>query len=185
MVVEDNGGPGAVGAEQRSAFVDQVPDGLGRADQRRTARVYLRGLLDPARRARLACCKVRRRAGGQPCSAAVHHLYPVGMAAAAAANRRAHPPVSTVGALAPAVAVSTIPQRGPHSVGVRRRFASTTGPTVDGPLAVGAFLATDAVQVPIDWELVLDGEWAGDGERRNRTRIPGVDPAAIVVAAHA
>jgi hypothetical protein len=47
MVVEDNGGPGAVGAEQRSAFVDQVSDGLGRADQRRTARVYLRGLLDP------------------------------------------------------------------------------------------------------------------------------------------
>jgi SRSO17 transposase len=185
MVVEDNGGPGAVGAEQRSAFVDQVSDGLGRADQRRTARVYLRGLLDPqGGRGSPAAKSGVEHAASRALQQFITFL-PWEWQPPRPANRRAHPPVSTVGALAPAVAVSTIPQRGPHSVGVRRRFASATGPTVDGQLAVGAFLATDAVQVPIDWELVLDGERAGDGERRNRTRIPGVDPAAIVVAAHA
>jgi len=43
MLVEDNGGPGAVDAEQRSAFVNQVSDGRSAGHRA----VYLRGLLDP------------------------------------------------------------------------------------------------------------------------------------------
>jgi hypothetical protein len=62
MVVEDNGAPDAVGAEQRSAFVNQVSDGLGRADERGTARVYLRDLLDPPT-PRGRCAPAARRFG--------------------------------------------------------------------------------------------------------------------------
>lgn len=155
-----------------TVFAETVFGSLHRTDQRRWAQAYLRGLLDtPGKKT------VRRLAttvSDSPTASQSLHQFvnaspwdwtPVRDELMRWTEERALPQAWVL-------AEAVLRKRGEHSCGVHRRFAPATGRTINCQAAVGAFLATEAEAVPVDWHLYLPGTWAKDPERRQRTRIP-------------
>ncbi|MGW1075425.1 IS701 family transposase [Streptomyces sp. NPDC002537] len=155
-----------------SVFAETVFGSLHRTDQRRWADAYLKGLLStPGKKT------VRRLAttvSDSPTASQSLHQFvnaspwdwaPVREELTRWTEERAVP-------RAWVLAESFLRKRGEHSCGVHRRFAPATGRSINCQAAVGAFLATDAQAVPVDWHLHLPGTWAKDPERRQRARIP-------------
>nr|WP_240979841.1 transposase [Streptomyces sp. HNM0574] len=70
------------------------------------------------------------------------------------------------------VSLATIPKRGDHSVGVHRRFVPDLGRTINCQVGMGLFLSSGSCSAPVDWQLLLNGEWSRDPARRRRTRVP-------------
>ncbi|MFJ8975722.1 IS701 family transposase [Streptomyces sp. NPDC102282] len=154
------------------AFVAEVFEGLPRADQRRWAHVYTRGLLvTPGRKT------VRRLAASVSDSAtaaqALHQFVnaspwswePVRARLADWVVRRSRPRALVIG-------VAVLPKRGDRSCGVHRRFVPQGGRTVNCQVGIGAFLATDDATLPVGWRLFLPGPWSEDRELRGRARVP-------------
>ncbi|WP_442304579.1 IS701 family transposase [Streptomyces sp. 2RAF24] len=159
------------------AFLDEIFRPLHRAEQRRWARAYLRGLIHVSGR---KTPKSMARTERLP-PAAAHSLHqfinastwdwePVRRRLALRVAAGAAPYAWTATEL-------LIPKRGEHSVGVHRRLDAETGRTVNCQRAVGLFLVTDTHCYPVDWSLVLDGPWGWDQERRVRARIPDEETA--------
>ncbi|GGS19348.1 hypothetical protein GCM10010252_68450 [Streptomyces aureoverticillatus] len=153
-------------------FTDQVFQNLRRADQRRWAGAYLAGLLiTPGKKS------VRRLAGAVSASpTAVQSLRqfvslspwdwdPVMHELTRWAQ--GHGPVSTW-----AIGRAVLPKRGDRSVGVHRYFDPASGRTLNCQLGLGAFLGIGALQVPVDWRLLLPAPWTEDIQLRRRARIP-------------
>ncbi|MFI8519242.1 IS701 family transposase [Streptomyces sp. NPDC085481] len=169
-------------------FLEEIFRPLHRAEQRRWARAYLRGLLHVSGRKTPRSMALTERLP----PAAAHSLHqfintspwdwePV-------RRRLAQRVAATAAPYAWTATDLIIPKRGEHSVGVHRRLDTTTGRTVNCQRAVGLFLVTDAHCFPVDWSLVLDGSWGWDVARRQRARIPEeetVQPAGAHVLAFA
>ncbi|MFC8506931.1 transposase [Streptomyces sp. NPDC057411] len=161
-------------------FFEEVFRPLHRAEQRRWARAYLRGLIHVSgRKTPRSMARTERLP-----PAAAHSLHqfintstwdwePVRRRLALRVAAGAAPYAWTATEL-------LIPKRGEHSVGVRRRTDAATGRTVNSQRAVGLFLVTDTHCFPVDWSLVLDGPWEYDPERRLRARIPDEETARSV-----
>ncbi|MFJ4201646.1 IS701 family transposase [Streptomyces sviceus] len=154
------------------AFVAEIFERLPRADQRRWAHVYTRGLLmTPGRKT------VRRLAASVSDSAtaaqALHQFVnaspwdwePVRARLADWVVRRSGP-------RALLLATAVLPKRGDRSCGVHRRFVPQEGRTVNCQVGIGAFLAADRATVPVDWRLLLPGPWSADPQVRDRARVP-------------
>ncbi|MFC9130949.1 IS701 family transposase [Streptomyces sp. NPDC057099] len=144
------------------AFIAEIFERLPRADQRRWAHVYTRGLLTtPGRKT------VRRLASSASDSAtaaqALHQFVnaspwdwePVRARLADWVVRRSRP-------RALVIATAVLPKRGERSCGVHRRFVPQDGRTVNCQVGVGAFLAVEQGTAPVDWRLLLPGRWAED-----------------------
>lgn len=163
-------------------FLEEIFRPLHRAEQRRWARAYLRGLIHVSgRKTPRSMARTERLP-----PAAAHSLHqfintstwdwePVRRRLALRVAAGAAPYAWTATEL-------LIPKRGEHSVGVHRRLDAETGRTVNCQRAVGLFLVTDAHCFPVDWSLVLDGPWGWDQERRLRARIPEEETARSVGA---
>ncbi|NEC84866.1 transposase [Streptomyces sp. SID12501] len=145
---------------------------LPRADQRRWAGVYLKGLLATQGKKSLR----RIAASVTPSPTAPQSLQqfvndsawqwrPVRaeLARWAAEHTAAH-----AWTLSPVV----IPKRGELSVGVHRRFVPAFGRTVNCQLALGAFLSGDLGDLAVDWQLYLPRRWTEDARLRRQARIP-------------
>lgn len=140
---------GVLGALTEKLFVS-----LARSDQRRKGSDYLRGLLStPGRKSiRNMASLIGDSATGQ----GLHHFIcnstwdwtPVRRALAAHLLRTA-PPVAWV------VRPLTIPKVGRHSVGVGRYFSSAEGQMITAQRAIGVWMASDRVSVPVEWRLHL------------------------------
>ncbi|MFF7644320.1 transposase [Streptomyces canus] len=154
------------------AFVAEIFERLPRADQRRWAHVYTRGLLmTPGRKT------VRRLAASVSDSAtaaqALHQFVnaspwdwePVRARLADWVVRRSGPRALLLG-------TAVLPKRGDRSCGVHRRFVPQEGRTVNCQVGIGAFLAADRATVPVDWRLLLPGPWSADPQVRDRARVP-------------
>ncbi|MFE3038121.1 IS701 family transposase [Streptomyces canus] len=154
------------------AFVAEIFERLPRADQRRWAHVYTRGLLTvPGRKT------VRRLAATVSDSAtaaqALHQFVnaspwdwePVRARLADWVIRRSGPRALLLG-------TAVLPKRGDRSCGVHRRFVPQEGRTVNCQVGIGAFLAADRATVPVDWRLLLPGAWSADPQVRDRARVP-------------
>ncbi|MFJ9153714.1 transposase [Streptomyces sp. NPDC102270] len=154
------------------AFVAEIFERLPRADQRRWAHVYTRGLLmTPGRKT------VRRLAASVSDSAtaaqALHQFVnaspwdwePVRARLADWVARRSGPRALLLG-------TAVLPKRGDRSCGVHRRFVPQEGRTVNCQVGIGAFLAGDRATVPVDWRLLLPGAWSADPQVRDRARVP-------------
>jgi len=154
-----------------SAFAAEVFRSMSRADQRRWAEVYLRGLL-------LADGKksVRRIAESVPIFHANQSLQqfinqspwdwePVRALIAQRIEHAKHPRAWVVERV-------VIPKRGERSVGVQRRFVPEMGRTVNSQLALGIALASESASVPVNWRISLSGRWGKDPELRGATYIP-------------
>ncbi|MGW8948765.1 IS701 family transposase [Streptomyces sp. NPDC055709] len=166
----DEGGP-------MQAFLEDVFGPLHRAEQRRWARAYLRGLIHgsgrktPRRMARTELLPPAAAHGlHQFINASPWDWEPVRRRLALRVAASTMPYAWTVAEL-------VIPKRGEHSVGVHHRRDATTGRAVNCQRAVGLFLAADAHCFPVDWSLVLDGAWSRDRQRRRRARIPETEIA--------
>lgn len=154
------------------AFVAEIFERLPRADQRRWAHLYTRGLLmTPGRKT------VRRLAASVSDSAtaaqALHQFVnaspwdwePVRARLADWVVRRSGPRALLLG-------TAVLPKRGDRSCGVHRRFVPQEGRTVNCQVGIGAFLAADRATVPVDWRLLLPGAWSADPQVRDRARVP-------------
>lgn len=64
------------------------------------------------------------------------------------------------------------PKQGSDSVGVKRQYCGALGKTGNCQVAVSTALIGAALVWPTSCELYLPGEWAADGERRDKTRVP-------------
>ncbi|MEU6770360.1 transposase [Streptomyces sp. NPDC046759] len=67
---------------------------------------------------------------------------------------------------------AVLPKRGDRSVGVHRYFDLTSGRTLNCQLGLGSFLCVGNAQFPVDWCLHLSTTWTQDAERRRDARIP-------------
>lgn len=158
-------------------FLEEIFRPLHRAEQRRWARAYLRGLIHVSgRKTPRSMARTERL---PPAAAQSLHQFintstwdwePVRRRLALRVAAGAAPYAWTATEL-------LIPKRGEHSVGVHRRLDTETGRTVNCQRAVGLFLVTDTHCFPVDWSLVLDGPWSWDQERRMRARIPEEETA--------
>ncbi|UUN31456.1 transposase [Streptomyces sp. FIT100] len=163
-------------------FLEEIFRPLYRAEQRRWARAYLRGLIHvsgkktPRRMARTELLPAAAAHGlHQFINASPWEWEPVRRRLALRVAASAAPYAWTVAEL-------IIPKRGEHSVGVHRRLDTATGRTVNCQRAVGLFLATDSHCFPVGWSLVLDDAWGRDRQRRLRARIPEAETTRPVGA---
>ncbi|MFJ6706106.1 MULTISPECIES: IS701 family transposase [unclassified Streptomyces] len=147
---------------------------LPRADQRRWAGVYLKGLLATQGKKSLR----RIAASVTPSPTAPQSLqqfvndsaWPWRPVRAELARWVAGHTAAHAWTLSPVV----IPKRGELAAGVHRRFVPALGRTVNCQLAVGAFLSGDLGDVSVDWRLYLPRRWTEDAALRHRARIPEV-----------
>jgi hypothetical protein len=71
-----------------------------------------------------------------------------------------------------------ISKAGEHSVGVERRFYEKLGRMTSSQEVLGVWLADEHDAYPIDWQMVLSGNWLADDERRRRAGVPDDATAA-------
>ena len=184
--------------ERLEGFAEDVFGSVPRADQRRKAGLYLRGLLLEGRRksvqpmaARLAAAgdgdvEDLRQALQQFVTSSPWEEAPVrarlarrSVAAVAGAARRKRPPAP----VAWAVDDTGFPKFGRMSVGVARQYSGTLGKVGNCQVGVSVHVAADDASCPVDWRLFLPAEWdpglAPDDEaranavaRRTRTHVP-------------
>ncbi|MEU9701206.1 transposase [Streptomyces sp. NPDC047981] len=160
-------------ADDLGRFTDDLFGHLPRADQRRWAHTYLRGLLlCPGRKSprRMAAALHEPRTAPDSLRQFVNQS-PWDWAPARA--RLAH---HAAGRSAPRAWVAEpvlLPKYGRASAGVHRRHVPHLGRTVNCQAAMGLFLASgDATVLPVGWSLFIDREWAADPYRRARSRVP-------------
>ncbi|TLS43850.1 transposase [Streptomyces montanus] len=155
-----------------TAFAEMLFGHLRRADQRRWAHIYLRGLLmTPGKKS------IPRLAASISSSATAHqslHQFvnaspwdwsPARRELTRLAERFVRPKAWTL-------ATAVQPKRGDRTCGVHRRFVPAMGRTVNCQVGVGMFLASESEHIPVDWHLLLPDQWDGDPELRERARIP-------------
>ncbi|MDJ0466755.1 transposase [Streptomyces sp. H27-C3] len=155
-----------------SDFADTLFGHLPRADQRRWAEAYLKGLLTtPGKKS------VRRLAAAVSSSPTASHSLQQFLNASPwdwAPARRELTRLTAHWARTRAWSLTTavLPKRGEHSVGVHRWFIPAAGRVVNCQQGLGAFAATDQGNLPVDWRLALPECWTEDAQRRERARIP-------------
>ncbi|MEV7613335.1 transposase [Streptomyces sp. NPDC089799] len=154
-------GAGAgTGAGTRDAVADlcaAVFESLPRADQRRKAELYVRGLLTaPGRKSMRSIAAHAGMAAGEQ---SLHHFIScspwnwqaVREALAVELER-------TLGLQAWVVKPMVIPKSGAHTVGVDRRYDARLGQMVNGQQAFGAWAAGVEAGAPVGWSLHLPEE---------------------------
>jgi hypothetical protein len=154
------------------ALVEEVFGYLPRADQRRWAHVYLKGLL-------LTEGKKSMRRLAESVSSSPTAWYslqqfinssPWEWEPARDALTRWVEERSSVRAWALAPVV--MPKRGDHSVGVHQRFVTPTGRRLNCQVGIALFLSCPGANFPVDWRLFLPRQWSDDPQLRRRARIP-------------
>ncbi|MFJ3586833.1 IS701 family transposase [Streptomyces sp. NPDC090127] len=159
-------------------FADDLFGHLPRADQRRWAHAYLRGLLlcpgrkSPRRMAaalrepRTAADSLRQFVNQSPWDWAPARTRLAHRALDHRATAHPAPPAAWV------VDLAVVPKSGRASAGVHRRRVPHLGRTVTCQLATGLFLATGPLALPVEWRLFVDREWAADEVRRAKAKVP-------------
>ncbi|MGW6272010.1 IS701 family transposase [Streptomyces sp. NPDC055060] len=180
-----------------SALCQGVFEPLPRADQRRKAELYVRGLLTA--RGRKTMRNIAAHAGMPAGEQSLHHFIscstwdwrPVRVNLAAQLD-------ALLNLQAWVVKPMVIPKSGAHSVGVERRFDAGSGHMVTGQQAFGMWAVSEETSVPVSWALHLPDETTLAGcaaravldlaETRTLPRLPvvvdAVEGGAETVPAH-
>ncbi|GAB3180987.1 IS701 family transposase [Streptomyces incanus] len=159
------------GWESVTQFTDQLFGHLRRADQRRWAHAYIRGLLrTPGKKSirRLAAA-----ASDSPTASQALHQFinESPWEWTPACNRLREWAEDRVRPRAWTIVPVVLPKRGDKSCGVHRRFVPRTGRTVNCQVGTAVFMSTDVGEFPMGWNLLLPAQWA-HGSRREQARIP-------------
>jgi Ni,Fe-hydrogenase III component G len=151
---------------------------ISRSDQRHNGMRYLQGLL--AVEGRKSARNLARWLGPEVSEQSLHHFInsstwdwtPVRQAIAQYLLRQASPRAWVIHSMA-------IPKTGQQSVGVTRQFVRSAGGELNAQQTVGIWAASDRVNCPITWRLLLSTAWLDDTHRA-RARIPeGSHPETV------
>jgi SRSO17 transposase len=154
-----------------NGYMADVVRGLIRSEQRRSAVVYARGLLEAGTRKSLE--PMVQRLGEDGDYEALQHFLadspwdPV-LIQRAVAERVAH----EIGVVAWVIDDTGIPKDGKHSPGVKRQYSGTLGKIGNCQIAVSVHAAGERGTVPLGWALYLPQEWCDDRPRRKKAKIP-------------
>ncbi|WP_326844518.1 transposase (plasmid) [Streptomyces sp. NBC_01558] len=155
-------------------FTQELFAALPRADQRRWASLYLRGLLTTPGKKSLR--RIAATVGTSPTASQSMHQFinaspwdwePVRDDLARWTARHLEPQAYVIDTV-------YIPKRGDHTCGVHTRFIPHLGRSMTCQVGLGLFLATGQEALPVDWRLHLPQRWL-TGSDRLRTRIKGQD----------
>lgn len=162
----------SIDRDQLGCFVKDTFSSLPRADQRRWAEVYLRGLISTTGKK------------------SIRNMVEVVLSDTSAAQSlqqfinqspwdwqpvRSRIAEYVYDILRPTVWIiehAAVSKRGEHSVGVEPRFVPHVGRTLNSQLGIGVFATSDQGSLPVNWRLHLSKRWLGNHLRRTRTRIP-------------
>lgn len=153
------------------AFMADVASGLVRAEQRRGAELYARGLLEAGARKSLE--PLVARLGEEADYEALQHFladspWDPGLIGRAVAER-------VVPAIEPEAWVlddTGIPKDGKASPGVKRQYSGTLGKIGNCQITVSLHAVGERGTAPLGWGLYLPEDWCEDPERRRRAKIP-------------
>lgn len=150
---------------------------LPRSDQRLKAEEYVAGLL--AAHGRKTLRNVADQFGGEAArKQSVHHFISESSWEWEPVRRGlARHAVELLDPHAWVVRPTVVPKAGGHSVGVAEYFVPTLGRTVNGQQSFGAWLASPAAGVPVNWQLVLPADWVEGTSRRRRSHVPATSRA--------
>ncbi|MEU1519625.1 transposase [Streptomyces sp. NPDC005811] len=144
---------------------------LARRDQRRSAELYIRGLLEATGRKTIR--NIASHTGDPADAQRLHHLVSASTwdwrpvrAALARHMGGSLPPRAWV------VHTATVPRAGRGGVGVDHFADPRTARTVSAQRAFGLWAASDRGGCPVDWHLQLTPRWLGDGQLREQAGIP-------------
>jgi DDE superfamily endonuclease len=151
---------------------------ISRSDQRDNGMRYLQGLL--AVEGRKSARNLARWLGPEVSEQSLHHFInssswdwtPVRQAIARYLLRQAPPRAWVVHSV-------LIPKTGQQSVGVTRRFVRSAGALLNAQQAVGIWAASERVNCPITWRLLLSGAWLDDTHRAQAGIPEGSHPEMV------
>ena len=151
-------------------FLAKLTAGLGRAERRRWAGVYVRGLLLDGERKSVEPMAARLGQSDQALQQFVNQspwsadALLEGLAGTTATT----PPAYWI------IDETSFPKAGTHSAGVQRQYCGALGKTANCQIAVSLHRADDqaASSQPLSWRLFLPEDWTEDAARRQRAGIP-------------
>ncbi|WP_157982404.1 transposase [Nocardiopsis sp. FIRDI 009] len=181
---QPNGAREGWSAQRTDALLGAALGTLERADHQRWASLYVRGLIGT--RGRKTISRIAAAGGFGEAAQSLHHFvskspWDWGRMRGAAArwlDEEIAPRAWVVDGL-------VIPKSGEHSVGVSRGFVPESGRILNHQSAYGVWLANGALSVPVNWELVLRGDWRSDTVKRRKAAVPEHatrdEPGGVVV----
>jgi SRSO17 transposase len=174
METEDATGVGAAPEVQERllAYMAEIASGLGRAEQRRAAELYARGLIEQGTRKSLEPI-VARLGGGKVEYEALQHFLADSPWDAEEIERPVAERVCPV--IEPEAWVlddTGVVKDGKHSPGVKRQYSGTLGKTGNCQVTVSLHAVGPKGTVPLGFRLYLPEEWCEDIERRRKAKIP-------------
>jgi DDE superfamily endonuclease len=153
-------------------------ESISRSDQRHNGMQYLRGLL--AVEGRKSARNLARWLGPEVSEQSLHHFIngsswewtAVRQALARFLLRTAPPRAWVMHSL-------VIPKTGQHSIGVGRRFVRSAGRMLNSQQAVGLWAASERMNCPVTWQLLLSGPWLDDAHRVSASIPNGNHPETV------
>jgi SRSO17 transposase len=157
--------------ERLGAFMADVARGLVRSEQRRSAAVYARGLLEAGARKSLEPMVARLGEDGDY-EALQHFLADSPWDPALVQRAVAERVAPEIGVQGWVIDDTGVPKDGKHSPGVKRQYSGTLGKIGNCQIAVSVHAVGERGTLPLDWALYLPEEWCSDRERRRKAKIP-------------
>lgn len=151
-------------------YCGDIFSSMYRADQRRAAAAYLRGLLSDVRRKSVR--GLATTASGRSVQSLQQFLSQSPWDPVPVRRRLLNQLVASQRPVACVVEEVAFPKHGRHSVAVERQYVRSLGRVCNCQLAVVATLTCTRFSVPVDWRLIVPDSWGADNPRRARARIP-------------
>ncbi|MPZ28629.1 MAG: IS701 family transposase [Micromonosporaceae bacterium] len=153
------------------AYCGDIFSSMHRADQRRAAEAYLRGLLSVAGRKSVRGMATAT-ASGRSVQSLQQFLSQSPWDPVPIRRRLLTQLVASQRPVACVVEEVAFPKHGRHSAAVERQYVRSLGRVCNCQLAVVATLTCTRFSVPVDWRLIVPKSWGADRQRRARARIP-------------
>lgn len=157
--------------DARNEFCRDVFGSLPRSDQRRSAELYMRGLVGG--KGRRSIRRIATEVAGERSDQALQQFV----------NQSPWNPQPVRQRLAELLATAVEPvawvvdevafaKHGRYSAGVERQYVSSLGKVSNCQLGVAVSLATAQSSAPVNWRLTLPPSWDGDETKRTRAHVP-------------
>lgn len=157
--------------EKLAAFLADLVQTMGRAERRRYAEMYIRGLLMDGERKSIEPMAKRVPDGDiqalqQFVNQSPWSHQPVRASLARKVEKEFVPEAYWI------VDEVSFPKKGKHSVGVAHQYCGALGKTANCQVAVTLDLGTEETSIPLSWALYLPERWIKDPLRRKKAGIP-------------
>lgn len=152
------------------AYMGDVARGLVRSEQRRSAAVYARGLLEAGARKSLEPMVGRLGEDGDY-EALQHFLADSPWDPVVVQRAVAERVAPEIGVEAWVIDDTGVPKDGRHSPGVKRQYSGTLGKIGNCQIVVSVHAVGERGTLPLDWALYLPEDWCGDAERRGKAKV--------------